>query len=331
LAKSRIWAEKGFRTAAAQIGITVARAYARPTEKTFTPVKFETRGECTVLEGDNFAYTFNNFYGSFESIAYNGAELLHGRPKLGVWRAPTDNDRYIKQKWMEENLHHVTGKVYSVDTEKDGDGVLIKVEGSLGAPARQPFAKTLVTYTVLPCGEIRVKIDADIREKMIFLPRFGMEFVMPEGSEHLEYFGLGPDENYSDMNRHVFMGRYKSSVSEQYFPYIKPQEHGNHGRVKWAGVYNAFGRGLLFKAEHDFNFSASHYTAEDLAAATHTNELSPRGETFIRIDHKNGGIGSGSCGPYTFEKYQLTDKKIAYSFSITPFCTEEMPPGETRL
>jgi beta-galactosidase len=296
-------------------------------QKTFTPVRIETKDEFTVLEGDDFTYIFNNFYGSFESVEYNGVELLHDRPKLGVWRAPTDNDRNIKLKWIEENLHHVTGKVYSVNTEKDGDGVTIKVTGSLGAPARQPFAQTVVSYAVLPWGEIQVKIDADIREKMIFLPRFGMEFAMPEGNEHLEYFGLGPDENYSDMNRHAFMGRYKSLVSEQYFPYIKPQEHGNHGNVKWAGVYDAFGRGLLFKAGTGFDFSASHYTAEDLAAASHTNELTPRGETVIRIDYKNGGIGTGSCGPYTFEKYQLTDKKINYSFSITPFCTEGMPLG----
>jgi beta-galactosidase len=163
---------------------------------------------------------------------------------------------------------------------------------------------------------------------MIFLPRFGMEFAMPEGNGFLEYFGLGPDENYSDMNHHVCMGRYKSYVSEQYFPYIRPQEHGNHGNVKWAAVYDAFGRGLLIKAGAQFEFNASHYAAEDLTKATHTNDLKPRGETIVRIDYKNGGIGSGSCGPYTFGKYQVNDKKIRYSFALMPFCTEGMPARE---
>ena len=322
-----LWAGKGFETAAAQCEIFVKKAPAKKREKIFIPVAMRDKGEYTILEGDSFTYIFNNFYGSFESISYNGTEMLHDRPKLSVWRAPTDNDRNIKQKWLEENLDRATGKVYSVNAEKNGDGITIRVDGSLGSPAREPFAKTSVNYTVLPWGEIRVNIVADIREKLIFLPRFGMELVMREGSNRLEYFGLGPDENYPDMNHHVFMGRYKSFVSEQYFPYIKPQEHGNHGNVKWAAVYDILGRGLLFRADTRFDFSASHYTAEDLTKAAHTNELNPRGETIIRIDYKNGGIGSGSCGPYTFEKYLLTDKKIAYSFGMMPFFAEEMPPA----
>jgi beta-galactosidase len=246
-----------------------------------------------------------------------------------VWRAPTDNDRNIRQKWAEENLEHVIGKVYSVTIEESGGKAVFKVNGSLGALAREPFAATALTYTVLPEGAILVDVAADLRDSMIFLPRFGFEFAMPQGNEFLEYFGLGPDENYSDMNRHVFMGRYKSCVSEQYFPYIKPQEHGNHGNVKWAALYDSFGRGLLIKAGTQFEFNASHYTAEDLTKASHTHELTPRGETIIRIDYRNGGIGSGSCGPYTFEKYLASDKKIRYSFGLMPFCTEEMPAGET--
>jgi beta-galactosidase len=80
----------------------------------------------------------------------------------------------------------------------------------------------------------------------------------------------------------------------------------------------------MFKAAAAFDFSASHYTAEDLTKAAHANELTPRKETIVRIDYKNGGIGSGSCGPYTFERYRLTDKKIRYSFGIMPFCAGEI-------
>jgi beta-galactosidase len=236
-----------------------------------------------------------------------------------------DNDRDIKSKWIEESFEHIVGKVYSVDTEKNSGRTIIRVSGSLGAPGREPVAKTSIVYTVLPSGEIIVDVSADIRDKLIFLPRFGLEFAMPDGNEFIEYFGLGPDENYCDINKHAFMGRYKSRVSDQYFPYIKPQEHGNHGNVKWAAVYDALGRGLLIKAGSHFEFNASHYTSEDLTKATHTNELKARGETIVRIDYKNGGMGSGSCGPYTFEKYLLNDKTIRYSFGILPFSTEEMP------
>ncbi|MCL2879957.1 MAG: beta-galactosidase small subunit, partial [Treponema sp.] len=186
----------------------------------------------------------------------------------------------------------------------------------------------------LPDGAIRVSVTADIREEMVILPRFGFEFTMSGDNEYLQYFGRGPDENYCDMNKHTFMGLYASTVSQQYFPYIRPQEHGNHGNVKWAAVYDRLGRGILFTAvnraggDSGFDFNASHYSAHDLANATHTNKLTPRDETIVRIDYKNGGIGTGSCGPYTFDKYLLSDKKIAYSFRIQPFSTEEMLPKD---
>jgi beta-galactosidase len=329
LPTSTIWAEKGFEIAISQLEIPVEMAKSVPAQKSLIPLKIEVLDkEFTVLEGNNFKYIFNIFYGTFESLEFNGVELLHSRPKLTVWRAPTDNDRNVKQKWLEERLNRLTQKVYSVNTEKDGEGFIIKVNGSLGVSGREVFAKTSVNYAIKPCGEIRINIDAEIKDSIAFIPRFGMEFVMPEGNENLEYFGLGPDENYSDMNHHVYMGKFKSTVTDQYFPYIKPQEHGTHCNVKWAAVWDNFGRGLLFKAVTHFDFNASHFTSDDLTKAAHTNELNPRGETIIRIDYKNGGIGTGSCGPYTFEKYQFTEKKVEYSFTVKPICTEEMIPQE---
>ncbi|MCL2411600.1 MAG: DUF4981 domain-containing protein [Treponema sp.] len=333
LAKTNLWAEKGFEIAAAQFEIKVPKAQAISLKKLLPQIEIQNKGECTVLEGGSFIYVFNNFYGTFESLKYNGVEFLHSRPKLSVWRAPTDNDMYAKTKWTQERFEHAKGKIYSVDTKKDGDKAVISVSGSLGALSCAPIAKTAVIYTVLPSGEIKIEINADVRDKMVFLPRFGMEFTMPAGNELIEYFGLGPDENYCDMKNHVFMGRYKSNVSQQYFPYINPQEHGNHCGVKWAAVYDVMGRGLFFKADESleggFEFNASHYTSGDLTKASHTNELTPREETIVRIDWKNTGMGSGSCGPYTFEKYLLNDKTICYSFCVLPFFSEEMTADET--
>ena len=337
LTKSQVWAEKGFETALAQIEIPAVKAGRVEAEKKIAPLAVQEEGEFIVITGHNFRYAFNKFYGSFESLKINEKENIHCIPKLSVWRAPTDNDMRMKFSWASngrggnngsENLDHVNTKVYEVKTKKSGGSVSISVAGSLGAPARTPFAKTETVYTVLPTGEIKVDISADIRENMMFLPRFGFELAMVGGSERLEYFGLGPDENYSDMASHVTIGHYRSTVTDQYFPYIKPQEHGNHRQVKWAAVYDALGRGLLFRAADAFEFSASHFTADDLAAANHTCDLKPREETIVRIDYKNGGIGTGSCGPYTEEQYRLTDKKIRYSFGMMPVLVEELPPQE---
>ena len=102
----------------------------------------------------------------------------------------------------------------------------------------------------------------------------------------------------------------------------------NHTNVKYAGVYDIMGRGLLFSTRDKFEFCASHFTSDDLTKALHTNELKARAETFVRIDYKVGGIGTGSCGPYTLDKYLLSEKKINYSFYVTPVNIEEMKLSE---
>jgi hypothetical protein len=120
------------------------------------------------------------------------------------------------------------------------------------------------------------------------------------------------------------MGLFRANVGDMYFPYIRPQEHGNRGNVKWAAVGDILGRGLAVKAATCFEFCASHLSTADLTGATHANELVPRKETMIRVDFKNGGLGSGSCGPYTLPKYMVDDKHMRYSFGIMPFNAEEM-------
>jgi len=347
LTKSAVWAEIGHEVAFAQVEIPVAKAKAVFAAQSLPQVSVSESGERVTLEGESFTYVFNKFYGTFESLKRHGVEFLHSGPTLGAWRAPIDNDKAVGTKWptrewLREHLDRLASKVYSTEVEKGAGKVNIMVNGSLGAPARAVLAKTNVKYAVLPTGEIIVDIAADVREKMLslpyefakrtgvesialFLPRFGMEFALPSGNEHVEYFGLGPDENYVDMKNHVRMGLFRTTVSQMYFPYIRPQEHGNRANVKWAAIRDALGRGLAIKAGASFEFSASHFTAADLASATHAGKLKARSETFVRVDFKNGGLGSGSCGPYTSAKYLVSDRNIRYSFGVMPFSSQEMP------
>ncbi|MCL2007739.1 MAG: DUF4981 domain-containing protein [Treponema sp.] len=331
LIESRPWAGRDFETGNMQLALPVLQkspGCRGHINKNVAPLKIENKGLLTIIEGETFKYVFNNFYACFESINYNGTELLSTRPRLSVWRAPTDNDRNIQAEWRKENLEHVLSKVYDIKTEVKDDSVIFKVKGNLAAISRTPFAQTTLCYTVSKSGEIKIDVSAKIRESMVFLPRFGLEMAMPKEYEYLEYYGLGPDENYSDMCSSLNMGHYRSTISEQYFPYITPQEHGNRTNVKWAALYDKLGRGLLIKAETHFEFNASYYSSEALTRALNTSELEESGKTIVRIDYKVGGIGSGSCGPYTFEKYLLNDKDIHYSFKLLPFSIEEMPACE---
>ena len=336
LLKGNLWGAKGFEAAKVQLMLPLAQA---PSLGGLRESKISVTQQCkefALIEGIDFAYVFNMFYGSFEAISRNGVEMLDSRPFLSVWRAPTDNDRNIRHKWGQNwetgNGEGMFGntqfKVYSVDLKEKKGSVAIRVTGALSPVAREPIARVVIDYTVLPTGEIQVALDADVREHLSFLPRFGFEFIMPRGNELIEYFGRGPDENYIDMTHHASINHYKSTVAEEYFPYIRPQEHGNHADVKWLAVYDAMGRGLLFKANDTFECSASHFTAHDVDKAKHTCDLVKRDETIVRIDYKVGGIGSGSCGPYTADKYKLMEKKIQYGFSVMPVLTEVVAPVE---
>jgi len=326
LAYDQIWAGAGFEAARIQLEIPADRAEAAETGTARAPLRITDNGEKIEICGDGFVYVFDRFCGVFTSVRKGGAELLAGRPGLGVWRAPTDNDKHIRDNWGggnpgkmgSWNMDRVKTKVYSVKEGYVNNDFIITVKCALGGPSKEPVARAEVTYTVAPTGVIGFEIAADINAYADFLPRFGMEFILPAFFEGLTWFGMGPDENYSDIKSHVWMARHASTVTEQYFPYIKPQEHGNHTNTRWLRLMGDNGYGLLFRAKTELEFAASHYTADDLTKATHTSGLSPRPETYLRIDYKVSGIGTGSCGPPTFGHYRLKEKNFRYGFYLEP-------------
>ncbi len=266
-------------------------------------------------KGEGFSYTFSKHYGSFESIVVKGKEQLCERTKLTAFRAPTDNDRNIKQRWLNldvwqgENLDCMFSKVYSCRVEDD----TIVVKGSLAGVSRYPFAKIEERIAISREGRISVRIEADIREDTYALPRFGMELSLPESACEFEYFGNGPYESYCDMCHAGKVGMYRSDAESEYVSYVVPQEHGNHTSSKLVRIGE-----LEFSADDSFEFSVSQYSAKSLYKARHTDELEKDHITHLRIDYKVAGIGSNSCGPDLSEKYTVNDKKISFGFTISP-------------
>lgn len=276
--------------------------------------KFTEEKEKIRITGNNFTYIFNKHYGNFESIIIDGEERLAALTKLTVWRAPTDNDRKVKYKWglfednrSGENLNRIFNKIYSCELRENK----IYVEGSLSGISRSPFLRFRIVFTVSGEGEIGVKFDGKVKDNCIYLPRLGFEFSIPKTDDKFKYFGMGPVENYIDMCHHVKVGMYESSPTEEYVPYIMPQEHGNHIQTKLLQI-----GGLIFTAEKSFEFNVSNYTSEALTKAMHTDELIESDHTIVRIDYKNSGIGSNSCGPELLEQYRLKEKNITFEFSI---------------
>ncbi|MBR1969791.1 MAG: DUF4981 domain-containing protein [Clostridia bacterium] len=268
------------------------------------------------ISGNGYHYIFNKHYGTIESIVKNGKEQIKGPVCLSVWRAPTDNDRRVEEKWGHrdtvngENMDRISSKVYSCNV-KDNQ---IFVEGSLAGMSRMPLIRYNTEYTFYEDGKINVRLKAKVREDLeIFLPRIGFEFAVNKKNDSFTYFGMGERENYCDMCHHAKVGLYESCAEKEYVPYVMPQEHGNHTKAKFLEM----GSGIIFASDGEFEFNVSEYTKEALTMANHTDELIKSNCTNVRIDYKSTGLGSASCGPQDFmPKYCLYDKNIEFEFYI---------------
>jgi beta-galactosidase len=243
-------------------------------------------------------------------------DYLYRESKLSVWRAPTDNDRHIKKRWGYIDGDNLMGENYNVLCNKIYDCMIsdktISFTGSLSGISRIPFFRYTLEYSLLENKKLMVNLKGDILDECEFLPRLGFEFFINDKNPQFEYFGMGPMENYIDMCSHTMIGRYKSDADSEYVSYAMPQEHGNHTKTK----YLSLNSGLFFKAYDYFEFNVSKYTIEQLDVAKHTDELNENNFSVVRIDYKNSGIGSGSCGPQLIDKYKLNDKKIDFTFYI---------------
>ncbi len=283
-------------------------------EKNNSPANAEENENFIVFTGNSFKYTFSKHLGTFVSLIKNSKEHLTAPAELTVMRAPTDNERNIRADWywqniwQAENFDKLFTKIYDCKFE-NGE---ISVSGSLSGVGRTPFFRFKTTFFVSSIGEIKVDLNGNIKEQCIWLPRLGFEFKTPFDNSKFSYFGMGPYENYCDMNHASIIDKFESDADHEYVPYIMPQEHGNHIKTKVLQMEN----GLTFEADTGFEFNVSHYSAQALMKATHWDELKKSDSTIIRIDYKDSGIGSASCGPALLEKYRLNEKEIHFEFII---------------
>jgi beta-galactosidase len=148
------------------------------------------------------------------------------------------------------------------------------------------------------------------------LPRVGVVLILQPGLEQLEWFGRGPWENYADRLASAVVGRFRSTVADQYVPYILPQEHGHRSGTRRLSLTDDSGFGLEVEGRPTLGFSASHFTASDLYAARHTSDLEPRPEVVLSLDHAQRGLGTASCGPDTRPPYRLTASAYRFTYVL---------------
>ena len=268
-----------------------------------------------IFSGEGFRYVFSKRFGTFTSMVIDGEEQLAEPIRLTAWRAPTDNDRNIRfywgsyNIWQGENLDKLFSKTYDCRLTEGG----VRVEGSLAGVSRKPFFRYTLEVFVDAEGRISVCLKGNMRENVVYLPRLGFELTLPEQNLPFRYYGRGPLESYCDLHHGSTVGMYESSAQQEYVPYVRPQEHGNHADVKLLEIGK-----LRFESENAFECNVSAYSTEAIDRAEHTDELVSDGRTHLRVDYKVSGIGSNSCGPALMEQYRLSEKQISFGFAISP-------------
>lgn len=309
----------------------------------------ETDGEIS-LSSNNVNFIFDKNTGVVRSYKVNGTEYIEEgfglRPNF--WRAPTDNDYgngmpNRLQPWKQTSRNF---QVESTKVTPNAVGLSLTIVYNL----KEAESKYEVSYTVYPNGELHVASTLNAGTLTTEIPRIGMRFRIPKNMNILEYFGRGPEENYSDRNSGTLIGHYSSTAEAQYHPYVRPQENGHKTDVRWMALANESGRGLLIVADenqmefnvlrnsiedfdseesnrpyqwHNFTKDEKHDPAEaknKLRKHTHINDITPRNFVEVCIDHRMMGLaGDDSWGSKPYAAYSLpTGKEYRWSFTILP-------------
>ena len=307
------WASSGHEVAFAQGIYKVKGSAATPVCRPLRVIRGDFN---TGVEGNGFRVLFSDLSGGLVSYVYGGKEMLKSIPCPNFWRAPTDNDRGngMPQRYAQWKIASLYASVkgtpqlarknaHPVPRENRDGSVSIDYTYAL---ATVPAAQCSLRYTVYPCGTVRVALSYDPVSGLGDMPEFGVMMKLNADYHRVRYYGLGPEENYSDRCRGARLGIFETTVQDNLARYLVPQECGARTGVRWAEVMDDRGRGLRFQADGDMTFSALPYTPHELENAAHAYELPPVHYTVVRCAMQQMGVGGDdSWGARTHEEYLI--------------------------
>ena len=287
-------------------------------EETVSYVRFEAAGT---------ALTIGKQSGWIDYLDVNGTPMLIDRESVTpiFWRAPTDNDYGA---WLQQRFavwHQPEMKL---------KGVEVKADGAVATFQLPDVKATLtMTYTLKADGQVVVREQLSTEKGADVSPmfRYGMQLQMPKEFAQVEYYGRGPIENYIDRNNSEFIGVYQNSVADEYFPYVRPQESGNHTDVRWFRVKDEQGRGLEFYGSAPIEVSALNYSVADLDDGVtkdkvwgrHSGDLEPSPFTQVLIQQRQMGLGCvNSWGAWPRKEYLVPYQDYDFTFAIRPLQTK---------
>ena len=267
------------------------------------------------IRSDTFFYVYNKLSGLFEQLSVDGEELLETPMELNIWRAPTDNDRKIKQEWIDAGYDRSKARAYDTHWEMNGEGIRIYSTVSVAAVAIQKVLDIEAVWKIYRTGEISVKMHVKKDREFPQLPRFGIRLFLKGEYENLKFYGLGPHESYRDKCRSCSHGLYDTTVEEQHEDYICPQENGSHTDCDYL-MLEKENQTVTAVSSRPFSFNVSYYSQEELTRKAHNFELEKSGSTIVCLDYAQNGIGSNSCGPELRKEYQFTEETFTFDMKF---------------
>ncbi|MGE9948137.1 glycoside hydrolase family 2 TIM barrel-domain containing protein [Coprococcus catus] len=289
-------------------------------EKTVTDSELQVSEDDTQIHinGREFAYTIDRRTALFTEMKFAGREYLNHPMELNIWRAPTDNDMYIKSEWKKAHYDKAYTRAYTTEVVQGKHGVKITSHASVVAETVQKILDVTITWKIEAAG----KIDADIAvtkdDEFPDLPRFGVRMFLDKKLSAARYFGMGPQESYCDKHQAASHGLYQANVDDLHEDYIRPQENGSHYDCEYVELNNSR-YGIVVSAENAFSFNASYYTQEELEKKTHNYELTESDSVVFCVDYALNGIGSNSCGPAVLDQYRFDDVLFRFQFTLIPY------------
>ena len=270
-----------------------------------------------VVSGEQFEYCLDKRTGLFTKLMFDGEDQLDKPMELNIFRAPTDNDMYIKAEWLRAKYDQTIVRAYTTEVEKKENSVLVKCTMSMAANAVQKMLLIDTEWIVDGTGAIDVSMRVKRCPEFPMLPRFGLRLFLKKEMENIQYYGMGPMESYVDKHRAASHGLYTAKVKDLHEDYVRPQENGSHYDCAYVTAASDKFK-MTAVAADSISFNASVYTQEELTAKKHNFELKESGSTVFCLDYAQSGIGSNSCGPDLLEKYRVDKKEFEFRMKLIP-------------
>ncbi len=325
------WAEAGYETGFEQFDLSVKSEKAPVASG--LPSYEETSRYLTVTSG-NAKYIFDKPYGRISSVLLGGEELLAEPVKIEIWKAHGYNQFGDADDRRSAEMHNGWQKTYSTEIVEEGNRLSVLCDISIGGPSVMPIIRGKLVYDFYADSSVKISFFGEFRELLkemgMRLPRFGFRFAFKNGFENIEFFGKGPGEAYADRHKAQRYGKFATTVTDNFVPYVRPIENGAHYGTRYGIVSNSVAKVIFApESEETFFFNASHFTPVMLESTKHNDELVPSENTYVYLDYKfdiRGGRGY-------YEMVELERKwdfePIDFSISFKP-SADAINPGEYK-